>query len=154
VLDYGCGTGRFIRFFGARGCRVIGTDITPQMFDEPHRIGLPPGCSVQLGDGSSIQLPDASIDMVWVSGVLRYSLFEPGAPCRGGGPEVRGDSAAKAITESNPPYALLAAEMFRTLRPGGIVAILEMYVDSPPSVFIHDFERAGFQTESVRLLQR
>jgi 2-polyprenyl-3-methyl-5-hydroxy-6-metoxy-1,4-benzoquinol methylase len=28
ILDFGCGTGRFVRFFGGKGLNVIGTDIT------------------------------------------------------------------------------------------------------------------------------
>ena len=26
-------------------------------------------------------MPDASVDMVWISGVLKYTLFPPGTPC-------------------------------------------------------------------------
>jgi SAM-dependent methyltransferase len=152
VLDYGCGTGRFIRFFGARGCRVTGVDITPEMLVEAQKFGLPSNCTVRVSDGITIPIPSASVDLVWVCGVLKYCLFAPGAACRGG--QIEGADQASLLAEFKPTYSQLAAEMFRVLRPGGIVANYEIYVDVLPDVFEYDFVRAGFHTETVRVLQR
>src|SRR5918992_1109614 len=38
LLDFGCGTGRFVRFFGARGFSVIGTEITDGMLSAAREI--------------------------------------------------------------------------------------------------------------------
>src|SRR4030095_5046398 len=84
LLDYGCGTGRMLRFFRACGWSVVGTEITAEMLEGVRRFGLPEGAQLFLTDGVDIPLPDESVDMIWVCGVLKYSLFPPGAICRGG----------------------------------------------------------------------
>lgn len=149
LLDFGCGTGRMLRFFAAHGWKVIGTEITPEMLDEARRIGLPPGTEVHLTDGIRIPCPDASVDMIWVCGVLKYALFEPGASCRGGAlPEGAPSVPFQPVADQ------IAREMFRVLKPGGRVVNHEVYVDAPPEAFRRDFEAAGFVTEQVRMLQR
>lgn len=129
VVDFGCGTGRFLRFFGERRFSVLGTEITSEMLVEARRLGLPAGARVELTDGIHIPAPDASVDLVWVCAVLRYSLLIP-----------------------EPVYAVIAREMFRVLKPGGHVVNVEMYVDQPPGLFTRDFESAGFVTDDIRVL--
>ncbi len=34
IVDFGCGTGRFARYFAEKGYRVIGTEITPEMIEQ------------------------------------------------------------------------------------------------------------------------
>ncbi|MDX6498803.1 MAG: malonyl-CoA O-methyltransferase [Blastocatellia bacterium] len=131
VLDFGCGTGRFMRFFGDRGLFVIGTEITQEMLSEARRLGLPRNASLLLTDGVSIPVGDNSIDMIWCCAVLRYSLFV-----------------------SQPVYHQIAKEMYRALKPGGSVVNLEMYVDSEPESFTRDFEQVGFVTRDIRVLKR
>ncbi len=132
VIDFGCGAGRLSRFFSARGRRVLGTEITPEMLarakDESREHE---NCEFVLTDGVQLPVGNESVDCIWCCSVLRYSLFV-----------------------SNPVYAQIAQEMFRVLRPGGHVANIEGYVDVLPDVFLKDFEHAGFKTQRVSVLRR
>ncbi len=150
LLDYGCGTGRFIRHFGARGYQVTGMDITPEMLQEAERFGLPSGCETKLADGSSLPLADNSVDFIWICGVLKYALFPPAAACRGG-PTPTADVSDPDFV---PTYDQLAGEMFRVLKEGGRVANLEMYIDVTPKAFLAGFERAGFRRERIDVVRR
>ena len=128
VVDFGCGTGRFVRFFSSRSQAVVGTEITYEMLHEAKRIGLPRNTETVLTNGIDIPVRSGSLDLIWVCGVLRYSLNVP-----------------------NPVYDQIAREMFRALKPGGHVLNVEVYVDQPASDFTRDFEAAGFTTELIRL---
>jgi ubiquinone/menaquinone biosynthesis C-methylase UbiE len=154
-LDFGCGTGRFVRFFAANGFSVIGTEITMEMLAQARQFGLPPGCLLVQTDGISIPLADQSVDTIWVCGVLKYSLFPPGSICRGGiGVAEKGQGGSSPDEKPFIPcYQDIAREMYRVLKPGGWVTNLEMYVDSPPEAFTRDFEQVGFLTKDKRLLQ-
>jgi len=131
VVDFGCGTGRFVRFFAKHGHSLLGTEITNEMLEQTKRFGLPEGSELILTNGIAIPVPDATVDLIWVCGVLRYSLNVP-----------------------NPVYDQIAREMFRVLKPGGRVVNFEMYVDQPPSDFTKDFEAAGFDTAEQKLIHR
>src|SRR5215471_1737493 len=131
IIDFGCGTGRFVRFFGRRGASVTGVDITMEMLLAARRFGVPERCHLVEIDGINIPLPDQSVDMIWCCGVLRFSLLVP-----------------------NPVYRDIAKEMYRVLKPGGFVVNIEMYVDNPPRAFTRDFEDAGFVTKDMRIVQR
>ena len=150
LLDYGCGTGRFIRHFGSRGYQVTGMDITPEMLDEAERFGLPQGCETKLADGGSLAMPDNSVDFIWICGVLKYALFPPAAACRGGDT----DSADAEDPDFVPTYDGLAREMYRVLKDGGCVANLEMYVDVAPDPFLPGFGKAGFHLERIDVVRR
>lgn len=146
LLDFGCGTGRTMRFFGQNGYLVVGTEITLEMLVQAQRYGLPEDSGVYLTDGVSIPLRDRSVDLIWVCGVLKYSLFEPESLCRGGSkPDTVDDRA---------PLQKIVKEMYRVLKPGGHVVDVEMWVDAPPEVFTPELERAGFLTDDVRVLRR
>jgi ubiquinone/menaquinone biosynthesis C-methylase UbiE len=131
IVDFGCGTGRFVRFFAQHGYSVVGTEITEEMIDEATKIGIPQGTKLLLTDGIHIPLPDQSVDMIWCCGVLRFSLFVP-----------------------EPVYQDIAKEMYRVLKPGGFAINVEMYVDNPPEIFTKDFEALGFRTKDVRVVHR
>lgn len=157
LLDFGCGTGRMLRYFAAHGWSVIGTEITAEMLEEARRYGLPGGAQVYCTDGVRIPLPDGSVDMIWVCGVLKYSLFAPGAVCRGGAAQAAADASqgtATAVDTFVPVYRDIAREMYRVLKRGGQVVSVEMSVDAAPEAFTRDFEDAGFATRDVRVLQR
>jgi SAM-dependent methyltransferase len=147
LVDFGCGTGRFVRFFASKGYSVTGIDITDAMLVEARKLGIPPGSELQLTDGVSIPARDESVDLIWVCGVLKYSLFPPGSACRGG----FGVGANEAFV---PAYRRIAQEMHRVLKPGGFVVNVEAYVDSRPDLFTRDFQDVGFVTEHARVLRR
>jgi SAM-dependent methyltransferase len=153
LLDFGCGTGRMLRFFAGHGWSVIGTEISFEMLEAAQHFGLPPKTAVIATNGVSIPLADASVDLIWVCGVLKYGLFPPGAVCRGGSGLVSAEDAPHA-QPFTPVYYEIAREMYRVLKPGARVVNNEMYVDADPDVFTRDFERAGFSTKDVRVLQR
>jgi SAM-dependent methyltransferase len=129
LLDFGCGTGRFVRFFGSRGYRVIGTEVTPEMLEEARRIGVPDNASLVVTDGIHLPVPDQSVDLIWVCGVLR-------------------------LVAQQPVYREVTGEMFRALKPGGSVVNVEVYTQWEPGVFTSGFESVGFKTERLQVLHR
>ena len=128
VVDFGCGNGRFTRFFADRGCTVLGTEITPEMLEDLQSTDR---CRYELTDGVHIPVADGSQDLVWCCGVLRFSMFG-----------------------EEPQHANIAAEMFRALRPGGLVVNVEVFVEEPSTLFVRDFERAGFRVREDKVLHR
>jgi len=74
---------------------------------------------------------DQSVDAIWCCGVLRYSRLV-----------------------SQEVYEQIAQEMYRVLKPNGVVINLEMYVESNHDVFTDGFEKAGFSTSDIRVLKR
>jgi SAM-dependent methyltransferase len=131
IIDFGCGTGRFAKFFASRRRRVHGTEVTPEMLERAKSECTATECEFVLTNGVDLPSPTDSVDGIWCCAVLRYSLFV-----------------------SNPAYSEIAREMYRVLRPGGYVVNCEMYVDVGPDAFVRGFDAAGFTTESVRVLHR
>jgi SAM-dependent methyltransferase len=158
VLDFGCGTGRMLRFFGNNGCDILGVEVTIEMLAEAKRYGLPSSAWLSHFDGLSIPIKDKSIDIVWVCGVLKYTLLSPVAKSRHGNIEVnRTDQRSVNGADGNvftPTYFKVAMEIYRVLKPGGIVAQCEMFVDERPEVFTQDFEKVGFLTERISIVRR
>src|SRR5581483_7043317 len=131
IIDFGCGTGRFTRFFASHNCRVLATEVTASMLERAKAECTGSGCDFVLTDGVAVPAPSGSIDGIWCCAVLRYSLFVP-----------------------NPAYNEIAKEMYRLLRPGTYVVNCEMYVDKRPESFVSGFENAGFVTRNVSMLHR
>ncbi len=77
TLDVGCGVGRFTRVLAQRSVQVHGVDVSPEMLDRARRL-LGSHANVQLhqGDGVSIPLPDASVDVA-VSFVVFQHIPDP-----------------------------------------------------------------------------
>ena len=101
VLDLACGTGDLAALCRARGASVIGLDLSRAMLEAARRRA--PGCGLVQGDGSSLPLPDASLDVVTCGFALRN------------------------FAEIDP----VLDECARVLVPGGRLALLE--VDEPRS---------------------
>jgi SAM-dependent methyltransferase len=147
LLDYGSGTGRFVRFFDEQGYRVIGLDITREMLEEARRFGIPREALLAQFNGLSIPLLDESIDVVWICGVLKYTLFPPGAKSLHGNSE-------ESTEPFEPTYIQVVRELYRVLKPGGIIANYEMYVDQPADVFTTAFEDAGFVCDRISIVRQ
>src|SRR5947208_1110764 len=63
VLDVACGPGRFLQDAAATGARVLGLDRSADML-RASRERLGPGAALVRGDGMSLPVRDASIDLV------------------------------------------------------------------------------------------
>lgn len=74
LLDIGCGTGTMMRVFVKRGWTMLGSDISFQMRSAQVN-ALRNNVQVFQTDGVSIPLANQSVDVIWVSGVLKYNLF-------------------------------------------------------------------------------
>ncbi|WP_329791777.1 class I SAM-dependent methyltransferase [Lentzea sp. DG1S-22] len=94
VLDLGAGTGVFVRAFAAWFPDVEVVAVEPSA-DMRSASGLP----MLAGDACAVPLPDASVDVVWMSTVVHH---------------VR-------------DLAACGAELRRVLRPGGVVVLRSLF---------------------------
>lgn len=67
VLDLGCGPGRDLKTFAARGYTAIGLDGSPSFVEMARAYS---GCEVWLQDFLNLDLPDASFDGVYANATL------------------------------------------------------------------------------------
>lgn len=76
VLEYGCGTGSAAFDLAERGADVVGIDISPVAIEAAERDararGVDGGCRFAVMNAESLDLPDASFDVVCGSGVLHH----------------------------------------------------------------------------------
>jgi ubiquinone/menaquinone biosynthesis C-methylase UbiE len=129
VVDFGCGIGHQTHAIFERAGVTMGYDITPGMIDRAKKIYGHLPIRFEVIDGIHLPVQENSVDLIWVSGVLRYSLLVP-----------------------NPKHKLIVDEFYRVLKPGGYVYNLEMYVDLPSMIFSKDFHNRGFRLVSVFLV--
>jgi len=122
ALDFGCGTGEKAAVLATRARAVVAVDITPGMLERARvRLAGRPALVGRI-DGVHLPLRDATVDLVWIAGVLRYSLLV-----------------------AAPRHHEIVDELHRVLRPGGHVCNLEMYVRDPAARFTADFRARGFE---------
>jgi len=93
LLDVGCGTGHWSRFFNALGYEVQGIDISEEMIRTAKEIS--PGCRFDVGSACDLPFPDASFDI----------------------------TASITALEFIPDQAAAVREMARCTRSGGIMLI-------------------------------
>jgi 2-polyprenyl-3-methyl-5-hydroxy-6-metoxy-1,4-benzoquinol methylase len=102
VLDVGCGPGTITVDLARRVApgRVLGLDVSADPLDEARALAAREGVAVEfaVGDTYSLDLPDASFDVVHAHQVLQH-LTDPVAALR---------------------------EMARVCRPGGLVAVRDV----------------------------
>lgn len=94
LLDVGCGTGHWSRFFAARGFKVTGIDLSGEMIAQA-RSRKSPGCHFKKADARSLPFADGSFDLITAMTVLEF------------------------IPDPRPALQ----EMFRCLKPGGKVLL-------------------------------
>jgi ubiquinone/menaquinone biosynthesis C-methylase UbiE len=98
VLDVACGTGNTALMAAARGARVTGLDLTPELLEVARKRAAEEGCgdiAWQQGDAESLPFADASFDVALSTCGLMFA----------------------------PDQAQVAREVARVVRPGGRIAI-------------------------------
>ena len=97
VLDVACGTGNVAIRAAQAGGRVVGLDLTPELFDAGRRLAADAGVEVEWVDGDAEELPfeDQSFDIVLSTFGVMFA----------------------------PRHAVAAAELTRVLRPGGRIGL-------------------------------
>jgi ubiquinone/menaquinone biosynthesis C-methylase UbiE len=98
VLDLGCGTGENVILLLARGARVIGIDISPDLIDLAQRRidESKVTASLATGDAYNTGLPDESVDAIFCMALIHHLDIKKARQ-----------------------------EMWRILRPGGVVILRE-----------------------------
>ncbi|MCA9878832.1 MAG: class I SAM-dependent methyltransferase [Thermomicrobiales bacterium] len=83
VLDAGCGSGQFALALAARGVRVIGVDLSPEMIrlaeNSANRENAPSPVRWAVGSVDALHLADASVDAVHARMVLPFVPDVPAA---------------------------------------------------------------------------
>jgi ubiquinone/menaquinone biosynthesis C-methylase UbiE len=69
LLEVGCGTGHFTRWFGEQGLQVMGLDLSLPMLAETIRLGSPP---CVLGDALALPFLDGAFDLVALITTLEF----------------------------------------------------------------------------------
>lgn len=95
IADLGCGPGHVARYLAARGARVEGLDLSPQMIDEAR--ASHPELAFRVGDMFDLPYADATL----TGAVAFYAIVH-----------LRTDELAAPFTE-----------LHRVLAPGGLVAL-------------------------------
>ncbi len=129
VLDFGCGIGQHTKILSLYSGHALGVDITSGMLTRARTTYDQSPINFAQIDGVLLPLRNESIDLIWISTVLRYSLLVP-----------------------NPKQKDIVKEFSRVLKPGGVVLNFEMYVDLPSKVFSKDFLELGFYLRSAKVV--
>ena len=69
MLEVGCGTGHFTRWFSEQGLQAVGLDISWPMLIEDVRLGSPP---YVCGDGLALPFPTDTFDLVTLITTLEF----------------------------------------------------------------------------------
>ena len=97
VLDVACGTGNVALRAAQAGGRVVGLDLTPELFEAGRRLAADAGVEVEWVEGDAEDLPfeDASFDLVLSTFGVMFA----------------------------PRHQVAADELVRVLRPGGRLGV-------------------------------
>lgn len=69
ILEVGCGTGHFTRWYADQGLRAVGLDVSAAMLAEATRLGSPP---CVRGDALALPFPDEAFDLVTLITTLEF----------------------------------------------------------------------------------
>jgi SAM-dependent methyltransferase len=155
VLDVACGSGRHVRWFAARGCRVTGVDRNAEALR-----GLAAIAETCVADLENASWPLAQrrfdavvvtnylwrallptlVDSVAEGGVLIYETFAIGQ--------------ASVGKPSNPDFLLVPGELLAAVRGLRVVAYEDGFVDAPPRFVQHIVAVREQQVASAKAPQR
>jgi SAM-dependent methyltransferase len=83
LLDAGCGSGQFALALAARGARVIGIDLSPEMIrlarENAEHLALPEAVTWEVGAVDHLPLPAASVEAIHARMVLPFVPDVPAA---------------------------------------------------------------------------
>ncbi len=101
ILDLGCGDGRFLEKLHKleSSIELYGVDISENMIAAGKERGIP-GCSLELGDAENLPYRDHTLDRIYCLNSFHHY----------------------------PNPKRVAEEMWRVLKPGGLLVIGEVYV--------------------------
>jgi 2-polyprenyl-3-methyl-5-hydroxy-6-metoxy-1,4-benzoquinol methylase len=136
VLDIGCGTGIFSRYFAETGANVTSIDISPDLIEEAKKETQLP-ITYQVGDAEHLPFPDATFDVVAGSSILHH--LDPVVALRDVNRVLKADGRC-AFAEPNMMNPQILVQK-------NISFIKEMLGDSPD-------ERAFFRWQVVKLLDQ
>lgn len=71
VLDIGCGTGIFSRYFAETGATVTSMDISPELIEQAKKETTAP-ITYLIGDAEQLPFPESSFDVVAGSSILHH----------------------------------------------------------------------------------
>jgi SAM-dependent methyltransferase len=98
LLDFGCGSGRWFRFFAERGYRYSGVDVSPEMLSIARRLH-PTASFENVEEDGRIPFPDQTFDAAFSVAVIHHNPYER--------------------------QEAIADELARVLRPGGHLVLFE-----------------------------
>jgi SAM-dependent methyltransferase len=109
VLDVACGTGNAALRAALAGGRVVGVDLTPELFDAGRRLATDAGVQIEWVHGDAEELPfaDQSFDVVLSTFGCMFA----------------------------PRHAVTAHELARVLRPGGRLGVTAWTPDGAMGTF-------------------
>ncbi|MCD6287951.1 MAG: class I SAM-dependent methyltransferase [Candidatus Hydrogenedentes bacterium] len=140
MLEIGCGTGHWSRFFSERGFRVTGIDISPEMVNVARSKGIE-NASFYVADATSLPFPDDSFDIAVAVTVLEFvaepdrMLHEMARCVRHGGRLVIG-----ALNR----HSILGIQ--RRARPSELFSSAKMFTRSELYELLSDVGRATVRT--------
>ncbi len=72
LLEVGCGTGHWSRYFSEKGFEVTGVDISEEMIKVANKKNIS-NCHFQVADGQSLSFPDNGFDIAAAITTLEFS---------------------------------------------------------------------------------
>lgn len=125
VLDVGCGTGTISLALAQRGAKTVGLDASETYLDGARRVRAHPGVTYEHGDARRLPYADASFDAC----------------------------VSTLVIDVIPEVDLVAAEMRRVTRPGGVVACATFDFWGGCSVLDLVLDTGAVLDESIRVLR-
>ena len=124
VLDIGCGTGVLLARLAERGWRAVGLDLCEPMLHEarPRLDGWSGAVSLAVGDSEHVPFQGRTFDAVTCANSFHHY----------------------------PHHEAVVREMYRVLRPGGVLLLLDGWPDQFIGRIVYDLVIARIEGGAVR----